>query len=454
MGNRPLRIDWQRIKSVYPDDYYVVALMSKRASSCLLSLMHILEYDATFKTSDYDFADWDELQHILSEADREIGAAMPLSELVGYIDEVEELLRALQYTANCCDDNTDITDGDWYTNPVVDGEGNVPQEIIDAGYATGTSDWSGFDDYKCMISYLVVDDLEAKLRTFAPYVDSAGVIIGGIATIASILTTIFTGGLGAIALGIIATTGTTALFYKLVTDGSVLEGIADEIATNREDLACAVYGADGSAAAHTALNAKIDELFSVIEAPIIKAMNLGPTLKALYGGLHDTTSIAQKLEDLGYVSGDFDCACLPPAVPQAGCLTGLLYNCGFESALGSEWELVSGPAIIRKSGANAHDGTYGLGSATSEQTIWFKQEFISDGNYTRIDVQFWHRASSGLIIKVNGGQVYNNNFLQADAQWRFIDTGVTTTVDVGDLVEIRPRLHSTYSVDSFNVVMS
>jgi hypothetical protein len=115
---------------------------------------------------------------------------------------------------------------------------------------------------------------------------------------------------------------------------------------------------------------------------------------------------------------------------------------------------VSGPAIIRKTGGNAHDGTYGLGSATSEQTIWFKQEFIADDNYTNIAVEFWHRASSGLIIKVNGGEVYNSNYLQADSIWRHIDMNVNTTVDDGDLVEIRPRLHSTYSVDSFNVVLT
>lgn len=416
--------------------------------------MHLLEYQAAFRVDGYDFEDWDELQHVLSEADREIGAAMPLTELIEYIDEVESLLRALQYTANCCDDNTDITDGDFYTNGVVDGVGTVPSEIVSAGYATNPNDWAGFDNYKCMISYLIVDDLEAKLRKFAPYVDSAGLIVGGIATIASIITTIFTGGLTAIALGIIASTGITALLYQLITDGSVLNGMADEVSDNREELACSVYGADGSSAAHTALNSKIDELFNPVSAEIIKLMNLGPSIKTLYGGRHDQQNLAEKLDDLGYETSGYDCSCLGPPVPQDGCLTGLLRNCGFESALGSEWEVVSGPAIVRKSGgAWAHDGTYGLGSNTSEQTIWFKQEFISPGDFSRINVEFWHRASSGLIIKVNGNEVYNNNFLQADAVWRHIDTGVNTTVEDGDLIEIRPRCHSTYSVDSFNVIL-
>jgi hypothetical protein len=416
--------------------------------------MHLLEYQATFRVPGYDYADWDELQHVLSEADRELGAAMPVTEIIQYIDEIEDLLRALQYTANS-GDQTDITDGDQFTNQVVDGVGDVPQEIIDAGYASGPTDWAGFDDYKCMISYIVVDDLAAKLRRFAPFVDSAGLIIGGIATIASIITTIFTSGLSAIALGIIGATGITALFYQLVTDGSVLNGIADDVEDNREELACAAYLGDGSQDAHNRLNDEIDSLFNPITAAIIKTLNLGPTLKTLYGGRHDSQNVAQYLADLDYDPATFDCSCLGPPEPQDGCMTGLLRNCGFENPLGSEWVLVSGPAgLIRKTGSFAHDGTYGMGHTTPEVTIWYKQEFYADADYSEIDVQFWFRASSGLRVYVDGGVVFQQDFLQADSIWRFADKNIVTPISDGDLIEIRLRLHSTYANDSVNVFLT
>ncbi|GAH45439.1 unnamed protein product, partial [marine sediment metagenome] len=51
----------------------------------------------------------------------------------------------------CCG-VVDITDGDEFTDVVEDGEGEVPQNIIDAGYAEDVDDWAGFYDYKCMIS--------------------------------------------------------------------------------------------------------------------------------------------------------------------------------------------------------------------------------------------------------------------------------------------------------------
>src|SRR3972149_9905581 len=41
--------------------------------------------------------------------------------LLGYIDDVENLLRAMQRVA-CCYDQ-DVSNGDFFTDPVVDGEG-------------------------------------------------------------------------------------------------------------------------------------------------------------------------------------------------------------------------------------------------------------------------------------------------------------------------------------------
>ena len=98
----------------------------------------------------------------------------------------------------------------------------------------------------------------------------------------------------------------SALYWSLLEFGPV-DDLADEVATNHDELACAMYQADGDVGALVALNDKIDELFSVAEALILKNLNNGPTLKALYAGRDDQTDIAAELEAAGYELGDFDC---------------------------------------------------------------------------------------------------------------------------------------------------
>lgn len=222
------------------------------------------------------------------------------------VEKLEAIRLLLAAEPQCCGE-TDVTDGDFYTDAVTDGVGSVPQNIIDAGYASDANDWAGFDDYKCMVSHVIVDSLESKLRKMAPMVDNAGLVFGGVATLAAIVSVIFSGGLSALVIGILAATGATALLYTVITSGSLLEELADDIATDHNKLACAVYQGDGSSGSLAALNDKIDELFGEPQATILTNMNLGPELKALYGGRHDQQDIAAVLEAEGYELTSFDC---------------------------------------------------------------------------------------------------------------------------------------------------
>jgi len=222
-------------------------------------------------------------------------------------DDVAAILAIMQIPQACCDPG-DFTDGGQYTDRVVDGEGNVPQNIIDAGYASGTGDWAGFDDYKCMIAHVTINQLSARLLEIAPLVDASGAILGGVAALAGILAVVVgTGGL-AIVFGIVAGIGATSLLYQAIADFGVVDTLAAKVVTNHDELACSIYEADGDAAALVALNAKIDELFTAPEALLLKNMNNGPTLKMLYAGRYDQQDIAGILDDAGYELGDFDCS--------------------------------------------------------------------------------------------------------------------------------------------------
>ncbi len=222
-------------------------------------------------------------------------------------DDVAEILAIMQLGNQCCDD-IDVTDGDQYTDRVEDGEGDVPQNIIDAGYAEDAADWDGFDDYKCMISNVTVDQIPARLLEFAPIVNSYGAVAGGAAAVAAILAVVFgTGGL-ALVFGLVAGVGAVSLLYESLLEGDLLVTLAAKVVTNKAELVCSVYMADGDVNALVALNDKIDELFTSVEAVILKNMNLGPTLKALYAGRYDQQDIAEILEAAGYDVDDFDCS--------------------------------------------------------------------------------------------------------------------------------------------------
>ena len=104
---------------------------------------------------------------------------------MGFCDDLTtslaDILAAIT-ALECCGEQ-DITDGDQYTDPVVDGEGDVPQNIIDAGYAEDAADWEGFANYKCMISHLAVDHVETFFREIAPHISDAGYVIGGVGVV-------------------------------------------------------------------------------------------------------------------------------------------------------------------------------------------------------------------------------------------------------------------------------
>lgn len=220
---------------------------------------------------------------------------------------------------NCCD-VVDISDGDQYTDEIEDGVGDVPQNVIDAGYATGVSDWEGFAEYKCMVSHVMVDNMTAQLEQILSYMLPAGSVLGGIPTLAAVASVIFIDALSvlvyAIALGASVSVRLAAGVAFLGKPG--LEDLIDDMATNHEALACAIYNADGVDDAIVQLRLVVSELFSVGASEVLNNLNLDPQLKALYSGRYDEQDIAEMLVAKGYDTGDFDCECDEPLTAPSG----------------------------------------------------------------------------------------------------------------------------------------
>lgn len=234
------------------------------------------------------------------------------------IDEVESLLRDL-IQSQCC--MQDPWGGQGATGIYEDGDA-VPDEITSAGYTTGSTDYTGFDDYKCMIAHVAVQDVAAKLDKLATLYDGSGLeFVGEIGAITGIITAIVgiaTGGAAWVIFGgMVAAVGIAAeIWEKVITSTAPdIADLADDVLANEDALACAIYQADGSEAAVTAFNAKVDELFSASDALMVKYMtNNASNIRALYTGRYDQESVAQKLADLGYSTGAFSCSgCNIPA---------------------------------------------------------------------------------------------------------------------------------------------
>jgi len=305
-----IKIDWQKIKARLDDETAIYALTHRQAS-LLSSLSEQLTWRATFDHSDYDWSDKDELDADIADLENNLMSPVNLSDIIGYIDEIEDLLRALEQHAGCCDAG-DISDGANFTDPVTDGEGDVPQNIIDAGYAEDEEDWEGFADYKCMVAHVSVDQLEARTREIAAHMDQDSTtyaIIGGIAVLTGIITHIFTAGLSTLTIAILTSLGATSLLYKYLLDFELMEDLADDVATNHDELACAFYNSDGVDEAISNLKAKISELFSAPQALVLLNLNITPTVKALYAGRYDQADIAAQLAAAGYDTADFTCDC-------------------------------------------------------------------------------------------------------------------------------------------------
>jgi hypothetical protein len=303
-----VQLDWVKLKSRL-GDVTGLYFLTHRQASLLLSLSEQLTWRKTYRAYEYDFSDWDDVQLEVADLQRYLAMPVNLVDLVGYIDDIEDLLRAAQHLTGCCPD-ADLSAGDEYTDVVVDGVGDVPQNIIDAGYAEDEEDWEGFYDYKCAISHLMIDHIEQVLRQIVPYIDDTGVIIGGVGTVAGVISGILMAAGGPVVLGILAAVGVAAGLWTLIISfgDELTESLADKVATNHDELACSVYLGDGIQGGVQNLKDKIDELFTATESLILKNTNLDPILKAMYSGRYDQQDVAQRLADRGIDVEDYDCS--------------------------------------------------------------------------------------------------------------------------------------------------
>lgn len=243
-----------------------LALLPKGFASIVLALAERFQWEATYRDSDYDFSDWDELQAIVDLGLAGLTDTVRLSDLLGYVDEVEGLLRALQNIQQvaqpCCPyvPQTPVPDAvDEETDP-------VPQVIQD-NYGTG-DDWGAvWENYMCPLLrqwFQQVDD-----TVFSPL---EPLVNAGLVTMTLILG-LYVSVMGIGSAIIVAGLSLSTLLFaweqivELIGEGAL--GDYSDWDNHADEFICAVRHADGPAGKR---QAGIDWINSTDYSPLIKAI--------------------------------------------------------------------------------------------------------------------------------------------------------------------------------------
>lgn len=266
-----IRIDWQTIKTRYASnlvDAYLV-VVPRVFASLVLAIQERLHWRATYRIDGYDYADWDELQAIIDTGLAGLTDGIMLQELLDNTDGLETLLTQI-LEKPCCDTSTVteiITDGDGIPIPPGD-EGDDFE--VGVGDAPAGTDWATtYPPELCANAQAFVDSLDNWVLGVQTARD---LVIGGVMAVAAaavavvasqlvavgLVTTTVAGALGA---GIRVVQAIAAIRDLFTLDESEYTAAIAELAQQsvKDELVCAIIGANTPAAAEMALDAAMVE---------------------------------------------------------------------------------------------------------------------------------------------------------------------------------------------------
>lgn len=231
------RINWTAIKQRVANDTLLFAL-DRRWQQLLLAVCEDFTWTATFKTAGYDYADWDTLQGVVEKGTFDLMGGIMLSDIIGYIDDIETLLQALN-DKPCCQTIDNISydaPGDIPNtgSPIVPGVGDPPTSY---GNDTTLTTWTDWNEYVCEAAYYFVAVLSGKLRDLAYLQSLPGPVNAQM--LANFLGRI--PGLGIMLKSAFEVfTSLIELAWSTLTD---LETAADQIDAAADTIACAIVSA-------------------------------------------------------------------------------------------------------------------------------------------------------------------------------------------------------------------
>jgi len=239
------RIDWELIKEHVTSNDMLLFAFPRQFQQLLLTNADNLRWLATYRMEQYDFSDWDTLQSVVDSGIDQLMGGIMLSDIIGYIDEIETLLRLIDSKTGCCapDGTTTYYPAPDMAAPEYEKDGTTYPETY-AGITMDDAEM--YHLYICGAANQMIDNWISGISQLENQ------MIAGVATIGA-LAALFAGfatfGIAwAVGLGILATAFAA---LQAFWDVDVFVTAADDLEDARAQLICAIL--DGDSAALSAL---------------------------------------------------------------------------------------------------------------------------------------------------------------------------------------------------------
>jgi len=230
------RIDWVAIQEYITENDMLLFVLPRHFQQLLLTLVPMLKWRATYNRAGYDYADWDTLLALVDGGIDELMGGIMLSDIIGYIDEIETKLDQLINKADCC-----LPDGitTFFAPVPLSATPDYPYdgETYPATYAGITmDDLADYQAHLCGAANSMIDNIIAGLETVQTQWGVGGAMFGVVAAFLSLVAG-FT--LVGIPVAIAIAAGSSA---AIIAAGAGIAGLysgtADDIETARNALIC------------------------------------------------------------------------------------------------------------------------------------------------------------------------------------------------------------------------
>jgi hypothetical protein len=347
-----IQLDWEKIKSRFDGRTQLFAFTDQQAA-LLLSLSEQLTWDKTYRVEDYDFDDRDYLAAEVADTQRNLMMGVDLADLLGYIDDVEDLLRALQTIGvvqnNCCENQAPIAETHEQTT-------DYPDTVPDTWGDVEVEDGDHWRQLICAAAENYVAHLAGMGQQIDDLVGAGGIVIGAISGMLALLSG--AGILLAIAYGTAAGVTTGILTGATL---STFDTAEEDINDARNTIVCAIL--DGSA---SALSAAVEAAVSGLAWTLwYQWVDYDSAYATMIDGFNANGTLAE-----GTPTGDCDCEL---ELPETYAI--VPWNFGTcSNPPGCDDNVVDGNHIIWNQGTGT-SAQWTAADATPANTVGFLIEF-------------------------------------------------------------------------------
>jgi len=279
------RIDWVAIQEYITENDMLLFVLPRHFQQLLLTLAPMLKWRATYNRAGYDYDDWDDLLALVDGGIDELMGGIMLSDIIGYIDEIETKLDQLINKSDCC-----LPDGitTFFAPVPLSATPDYPYdgETYPATYAgIAMDDLADYQAHLCGAANSMIDNIIAGLETVQTQWGVGGAMFGVVAAFLSLVAG-FT--LVGIPVAIAIAAGSSA---AIIAAGAGIAGLysgtADDIETARNALIClALHDTPANFAAG------MESLVPTLSwSTLLQYLNYNDMIASLYSGQVDGENI-------------------------------------------------------------------------------------------------------------------------------------------------------------------